>query len=134
MAFPIIPILTPILGIFGDWLKGRREIARAVTEGKIETTRAVTQANIRLAETQQEIDNDWNKASISNSGWRDEWFTILLSIPMVMCFVPGGAPYVADGFSALREHTPDWYQYAFLVAVASSFGFKKLTDIVGRKK
>ena len=134
MTFPLIPILSPVFGIVGDWLKGRRDIAKAVTDGKIETTRAVTQANIRLAATTQEIDSDWNKASIANSGWKDEWFVILLSIPMVLCFLPGGADIVADGFTALRVNTPEWYQYAFLVAVASSFGFKKITDIVGRKK
>ena len=126
--FPYVPILTNVFGIIGDYLKGRREIAKAVTEGRIETTRAITHANIALAATQQEIDNDWNKASIANAGWKDEWFTILLSIPMVMCFIPGGATYVEAGFTALRDTTPDWYQYAFLVAVASSFGFKKLAQ------
>ena len=132
--FPIIPIITPVLGIVGDWLQGRRDIAKATTAGRIETTRAVTQANIRLASTQQVIDNDWNKASIANSGYKDEWFVILLSIPMVLCFIPGGADHVAAGFAALRDNTPEWYQYAFLVAVASSFGFKKITDILTRRK
>jgi len=129
MAFPIVPIIGPVLGIVSDWLDGRRKLKQARLEGELKVTQAKTEAAVRIAETQQQMDADWNKLSIENSSWKDEWFVILLSIPMILCFIPGGADYVAAGFTALQETTPDWYQYAFLVAVASSFGFKKLADI-----
>lgn len=132
--FPAIPILTPIFGIVSDWLEGRRTLAQAKVDGQIKVTEAITNSRIQIAQTQQQMDDNWNQASIANSGWKDEWFVILLSIPMVMCFVPGGATYVADGFRALNDNTPEWYQYAFLVAVASSFGFKKITDIITHVK
>jgi hypothetical protein len=112
-----------------EWLEGRRKIKQAKVEGEIKVVEARTEATIEYAKTEQGIRADWNKLSIENAGWKDEWFTILLSIPMVLCFIPGGAQYVEAGFTALRETTPEWYQYAFLVAVASSFGFKKLADI-----
>ena len=132
--FPVIPILTPIFGMLSDWLEGNRKVAQAKVEGQIRVTEAITESRINLAQTQQQMDDNWNQASIANSGWKDEWFVILLSIPIVMCFFPGGAEYVAEGFQALKYNTPEWYQYAFLVAVASSFGFKKITDIITHVK
>jgi len=66
---------------------------------------------------------DWNINAQNNSGWKDEWFTIILSIPMVMCFVPGLADYVQAGFAAL-ETTPMWYQSAVGIAISSSFGYQ----------
>lgn len=132
MAFPLIPVFTSAFGIIGDWLEGRRKLKQTEMDGKIAIAQAKTEATIRITQSQQEIDANWNNLSIENSGWKDEWFVILLSIPMIMCFIPGGDVYVRAGFDALRQSTPEWYQYAFLVAVASSFGFKKLADI--RKK
>jgi len=129
MAFPIVPIIGPVLGIVSDWLDGRRKLKQARLEGELKVTQAKTDAAVRIAETQQQMDANWNKLSIENSSWKDEWFVILLSIPMILCFIPGGAEHVRAGFDALRESTPEWYQYAFLVAVASSFGFKKLTEL-----
>lgn len=66
---------------------------------------------------------DWNINAQNNSGWKDEWFTIILSIPMIMCFIPGLAVYVQAGFDALRE-TPMWYQSAVGIAISSSFGYQ----------
>ena len=129
MPFPAIPLISTALEMGREWLEGRRKIKQAKVEGEIKVVEARTEATIEYAKTEQGIRADWNKLSIENAGWKDEWFTILLSIPMVLCFIPGGAQYVEAGFTALRETTPEWYQYAFLVAVASSFGFKKLADI-----
>jgi len=64
---------------------------------------------------------------------KDEWFTILLSIPMVLCFIPDMAKYVEAGFKALAG-TPGWYQWAFGLAVGSSFGYKKIADFMALKK
>lgn len=133
MPFPFIPIIGDLLGIGRDWLEGQRKIKQATIEGKLKVTEARTAAVIRLAETGQQLDAAWELKSLENSSWKDEWFVILLSIPMVLCFIPGGADVVRAGFTSLQESTPDWYQYAFLVAVASSFGFKKLTEIMDRK-
>ncbi|MBW2599922.1 MAG: hypothetical protein JRC60_07600 [Deltaproteobacteria bacterium] len=64
---------------------------------------------------------------------KDEWFTIILSIPAIMCFIPGLATYVERGFEALSG-CPDWYKWAFMVAVASSFGYRKIADFMALKK
>ena len=54
------------------------------------------------------------------SGWRDEWFTILLSIPLVGAFIPPFVPVILDGFEALNQ-MPVYYQYWVAVGYASMF-------------
>ena len=127
-------LITNTLGIFSDWVKAKREVKAATVDAKIALNKAKTDAMIERMRTQQAADIAWENLSVENSGWKDEWFTLLLSIPMIMCFIPGGAQYVKAGFEALSESTPEWYQYAFLVAVASAFGFKKLTDLMQLRK
>jgi hypothetical protein len=62
-------------------------------------------------------------AQIQNSGWKDEWFTILFSVPLVIAFFPGLVPYLVAGFQAL-EQMPVWYKAYLGAAVTASFGLK----------
>ena len=95
---------------------------------------AKTEAMIARMANKASADVAWENLSIENAGWKDEWFTLMLSVPVVMCFIPGGAPYVQAGFAALSASTPEWFTYAFLVAVGSSFGVRKLTDFMSLRK
>ena len=130
----ITTLLSSVAGMATNWLAGRSERARVKLDGDIALAKAKTLAMVDRMHNKQSGDIAWENLSISNSGWKDEWFTVLLSIPMVMCFVPGGAQYVQEGFAALNASTPEWYQYAFLVAVGSSFGVRKLTDFMKLRK
>lgn len=76
---------------------------------------------------------EWNNNSIQKAGWRPGFLTILLSIPMVLVFIPFMVPYVENGFSAL-EKTPEWYRILIGVMVSSAFGVKKLSDYFMDKK
>ena len=131
---PIPAILTGIFSMAGDWLDGRRKLKQVKLDSEVKLAQAKTEAMIAHMQTKQAADVAWENLSITNSGWKDEWFTILLSIPIIMCFIPGGAQYVQAGFSALNASTPEWYQWAFLVAVGSSFGVRKLTDFMSLRK
>ncbi len=123
-------IAAPITAVVAEWQ--RRKTAKL--ESDLAINEAVTSAKIKRLETAQMADIAWENLSITNSGWKDEWFTIVLSIPVILCFIPGGAPYVKEGFDALQASTPEWFQWSFLVAVASSFGYKKLADFMALRK
>jgi hypothetical protein len=56
-------------------------------------------------------------------GWKDEFVLIVLSAPLVMCFIPGLAPYVQTGFAAL-EKTPWWYPVATLSVFLATYGIR----------
>ncbi len=123
-------ILSPITSMLDGW----QERKGAKLKHELAVAEASTAAKIKHLETSLEADIAWENTSIRNAGWKDEWFTILLSIPMILVFVPGMAPFVKEGFDALQASTPEWYQWAFLVAVSSSFGYKKLADLMSLRK
>ncbi|SFC07205.1 hypothetical protein [Pseudoalteromonas denitrificans] len=82
---------------------------------------------IKQAKTIAKINriNDWenSQADAAKTSWKDEWFTVLLSIPFAMCFIPEFAQYAHMGFEHLSQ-TPDWYRWMFGLAVGASFGVR----------
>jgi len=68
-------------------------------------------------------DHDWEMASIKNSGWKDEFVLIVLSIPMILVFIPYVQPFIAVGFTNL-ESTPDWYRWLVMMIYAATFGIR----------
>jgi len=133
MFAAILPLLSGLVSPVVEMVKGWQARKAAKLESDLAICKAKTDSIIHRLETQQAADIAWENTSIQNSGWKDEWFTILLSVPAILCFVPGLVGYVRDGFAAL-EMCPEWYRYAFLVAVASAFGYKKLADFMNLKK
>jgi len=72
---------------------------------------------------------EWNQAmaEASSESWKDEWLTILVSIPLILAFT-GHTDVVQDGFAAL-EAMPSFYQTAVGVVFAASFGVQQLTKM-----
>jgi hypothetical protein len=127
----MIPIIDGILGvvktaggIFSNWQK--RKLIKS--QGKIEIEKAKVEGEIKREQTRVEGDVQYDNivAEGMKFSWKDEWFTILLSAPFIGSFIPGVQVYVRDGFVFLHNHTPDWYQWAFLGAIIASFGLKDL--------
>jgi len=80
--------------------------------------------NGRIAEV------EWNKASMANSSWRDEWVTIMISTPLVLIFGPDAVQQqIADGFVELQK-LPAWYISAVGLMIGSAFGYQKYTDYI----
>ena len=69
--------------------------------------------------------SEWEQIQAENGkhSWKDEFWTIVLSIPAVGCFIPGGAEVMVKGFEAM-EAMPDFYQYWLSVAVLAAFGIR----------
>tara|TARA_R100000808_G_scaffold21289_1_gene46048 strand:- start:3 stop:332 length:330 start_codon:yes stop_codon:yes gene_type:complete len=93
------------------------------------------QGRIAKSEAKAKAAQDWETVAQQNAGnsWKDEWLTVLFSLPLVMCFIPSAVPYVKDGFAVLQE-MPTWYQYMLSVIVAASFGVRSAVGIMNRKK
>ena len=72
---------------------------------------------------------DWNPtwAEGAQSSWKDEWLTILVSIPLILAFT-GYEDVVMRGFTAL-EAMPDYYKTAVGVVFAASFGIQSVTKM-----
>jgi hypothetical protein len=125
MLGAILSIVPNIIGGVADHFKDKRALKKAQVEGEMAIKKAIVEANVQKVLNGQAAEIEWSKemAKASATSWKDEWFTIVLSIPAIMSFVPGLAPYVELGFHALAI-TPDWYQGAFLVAIGASFGVR----------
>jgi len=114
-------LIKPLLGVAGDVVKGVVDTRKAKAEQKITEIKAKTS----LLEKQIKGEVDWDIEAIKNTqgSWKDEYLTILFSIPLLLCFIPFTVEYVERGFEALSQ-TPDWYKYTLGVIVSASFGIK----------
>mgnify|MGYP005998932463 CR=1 FL=1 len=124
-------ILGPITELAGTWLRGSVETKAAQTRAKV--AKAEAEAQIMVSRATSEA--DWEKimAEGSQNSWKDEWLTILFSIPLILVFTgEWGREVVANGFAAL-DTMPDWYQYTLGVIVAASFGVRSATKLFGKK-
>lgn len=126
-------LVKTVLGGGIELAKGWQERKKAKQNNELAIAKASTNAKIRRLEKEQDADIAWENTSIANAGWKDEFWTLVLSIPCVLCFVPSMVGYVKEGFEAL-SCCPEWYKWALIVAIASSFGYKKLADFMSLKK
>lgn len=88
-------------------------------KGKIEYEKAKSERAARS----EGFDHEWETMQIQNSGWKDEFVLIVLSIPMFFVFFPGTEVYVAQGFAAL-ETTPEWYRWLVMTIYGATFGIR----------
>jgi hypothetical protein len=125
-------LIGPLAELAGGWLKGKADAQAAAANLKL--IEAEAKATIMKSAATSEA--EWEKimAQGSQSSWKDEWLTILFSVPLVLCFTgEWGRQTVSDGFAAL-ESMPEWYQYTLGVIVAASFGVRSATKFFGGKK
>jgi hypothetical protein len=125
-------LIGPLAELAGGWLKGKADAQAAAANLKL--VEAEAKATIMKSAATSEA--EWEKimAQGSQSSWKDEWLTILFSVPLVLCFTgEWGRQTVSDGFAAL-ESMPEWYQYTLGVIVAASFGVRSATKFFGGKK
>ena len=78
-------------------------------------------------------------AEASGRSWKDEWFTVVLSLPILaVCY--GVAmddlsimQRVGMAFTEL-DKLPEYYQYLLFVAVTASFGIRGADKLMKMKK
>tara|TARA_Y100000114_G_scaffold43015_1_gene38417 strand:- start:2250 stop:2636 length:387 start_codon:yes stop_codon:yes gene_type:complete len=124
-------LIGPVSGLIGSWMDSKTEEQR----GKSAVAKAKAQAEAKVMVSAATSTADWEKlmAKGSQSSWKDEWLTILFSIPLILAFAgEWGRTIVAEGFAAL-EVMPEWYQYTLGVIVAASFGIRSATKFFGKK-
>jgi len=92
---------------------------------KTEAKKAVALSNIDRLKNSDNALAEWEaiQAEGGKHSWKDEFWTIILSVPLILCFFPAMVPVVQEGFEALKG-MPDFYQYWLGVAILSSFGVR----------
>jgi hypothetical protein len=119
-------LLGPALELGKDFIKGKADEKKAIQERKI---------------TAIQNDANWeaNMADASKSSWKDEWFSIILSAPLIAVAYSVAMDDQAviarmdEAFTALNS-LPEWYQYLLFIAVSASFGVKGADKLMAMKK
>lgn len=119
-------LIAPVANLAGSWLKNKSEEKQAVHQAKLEVIKN---------------NADWESkmADASANSWKDEFWTIVLSVPIFMIGYAIAANDVTvidrvdKAFKAL-ENLPDWYQYLLFIAISSSFGIRGVSKIMSLKK
>ena len=107
-------------------------LATSYVDGKTAIQKA--NAEIKLKQSTGEIDWDLEAVKATQHSLRDEYITLIFSIPMLLAFCgEGGRKIVDDGFAALST-MPDWYQVSLGAVVASSLGIRAVSKFFGGKK
>lgn len=108
-----------------EYLNKRQELKAQKEIRVLELEEATHQRQIELRQQGLTADAAWELESLRAhaSGWKDEFVLILLSIPLVLVFIPVTQPYVLEGFNTLQE-TPQWYRLLILVIFGAIYGVR----------
>jgi hypothetical protein len=123
-------IFTALLGPVAD-------LGKTYLSNKAAEKQAKHEAKMNIIQN----DADWETkmADASNNSLKDEFWTIILAIPIFMV----GYAIIADdmtvidrvqqAFATLND-LPEWYQYLLFIAISSSFGIKGASKLMGMRK
>lgn len=121
-------LIAPVAGLATDYFKGKREESAAAHEAKLKVL-----SNTQLWESKM--------AEATNHSWKDEWFTVLLSAPVVAIMYG----VIMDSEEVIKrvglafeqlDSLPEWYQYLLFVAVFASFGIRgadKISQLLAKR-
>ena len=103
------------------------ELGKELIKGKAEEKKAIQKA--KISKIQNDANWEATMADATKSSWKDEWFTVVLSMPLI-----GIAWGVAMDDSSIIDRvnkafevlsgTPEFYQQLLIIAVLASFGIK----------
>jgi hypothetical protein len=120
-------LMTPVTA----WVEGseKRKLLSVEQEGKVadrehEVRLKKVDIAFELAKQGQQTEADWdtNAQNQMPYTWKDEWFVILFSVPLVLAFTPM-SDWVLKGFDVLSK-CPDWYMWLVVGIVSATFGLR----------
>ena len=105
-------------------------LATSVIDSK--TQIKLTEAEIKKKQLTGEIDRDLAAIQATQNSWKDEWITLLFSIPLILAFCGDwGNAIVQAGFAAL-ETMPTWKPYSLGGIVSASIGIRSVSKFFGK--
>jgi len=118
--------------MIGQLIGSIGNLASTYLDGKVAIQKA--NAEIKVKQATGEIDWDIEAIKATQNSWKDEWITLLFSIPLILAFCGDwGNDIVQAGFAAL-ETMPTWYQYSLGGIVSASIGMRSVSKFFTGKK
>lgn len=123
-------LFAPVASLVGSWIDAKTTTQAA--EAKLKLTEAEAKAKIMLSEKTSVADWERIMAQGTTNSLKDEFVTVIVLIPVVLCFIPGLEDVVKTGFDRLNE-LPEWYQYLVYVVCLAAVGIRGTKMFMGRK-
>lgn len=103
----------------------KQELSAQAHESALKFEQAKGDRAAQLIREGLAADASWEMefAQQARMSWKDEYTLLVISVPAIMCFVPGFDGYVAKGFDALQR-TPTWYQLLFCTMFCATVGIR----------
>ena len=139
-------LIKPLMGLAGGLIKNPvvdlviNKTTSAISH-KLEKDKIIKAKEIEAAKQVDvaKIGVQLEQVKQQENSWKDEWFAILLSAPIVAVLYgvgfndPAVMGRVHDAFEALGN-LPEWYQYLLFIAVTSSFGIRGADKLMKLRK
>jgi hypothetical protein len=116
-------LLSKVAPKVADYYMQKEQLKADIELEKLRGKAAYEAAKTARAEASEGRDHEWELESIRNSGFKDEFVLIVLSIPMILSFIPYTQPFVVAGFTAL-DGTPLWYRTTVASIYLATFGLR----------
>tara|TARA_X000001388_G_scaffold71413_1_gene61179 strand:- start:238 stop:615 length:378 start_codon:yes stop_codon:yes gene_type:complete len=119
-------IVGPVANLAGTWMKNKHEQGQAKHQAQMQVI-------------QNDADWEAKMAAASGASWKDEFWTIVLALPIFMVgyAVAFNDPSVLDrvhaSFDAL-SNLPEWYSYLLFIGVSASFGIRGADKLMKLRK
>jgi len=123
-------LLGPIANIAGSYLQGKAD--KATANAKLKLVEAESKAAILMSKETSTADWERIMAESTKNSWKDEFITIVVMIPVILCFIPGLENVVKNGFDRLAE-LPEWYTWLVFAVCSAAIGIRGGKQFMGRK-
>ena len=123
-------LIGPIANLAGSYLQGKAD--KATANAKLKLVEAESKAAILMSKETSTADWERIMAESTKNSWKDEFITIVVMIPVILCFVPGLEDVVKNGFERLSE-LPEWYTWLVFAVCSAAIGIRGTKQFMGRK-
>jgi len=118
-------------GVF-DFFKHRSERKLIERKGELKIKSAETKAKIQRIVSGDNASINMDLISAQNRGWEADYLLLIVTIPLILSFIPAMLSYVTQGFEALKQ-VPEWYMWVLLGVFIDTFGFRRMLRVVLEK-
>lgn len=118
-------VIEGLTGPVATYFTRRGELKQARFEAELKFEQAKGDRQAQLIRDGLAADANWEMefARQAANSWKDEYTLAVVSMPLVMAFIPGLDVYVDRGFAAFSG-TPLWYQIMVQTMFYASVGIR----------
>ena len=127
----MMQFLGPVANLASSWLQGKADANAA--NAKLKLTEAEAKAKILLSKETSTADWERIMAMSTQNSLKDEFITVVVMIPVILCFVPGLEDVVKNGFDRLAQ-LPEWYTWLVFTVCSAAIGIRGGKQFFGGKK